>query len=92
MFFALLVLGLVFGFTANALAATYYVDPAGNNAADGSSATPWLTIQYAINTALAGDEIEVLAGTYAEDLVITEDNLEIRAATGAAAQETLDSL
>ena len=80
----LLVVGLVFGFAANAFAATYYVDPAGNNAADGSSDTPWLTIQYAINTVLTGDVIEVLAGTYAEDLVITTDNLELRAATGAA--------
>lgn len=37
-----------------------------------SSGTPWLTINHAISQAIAGDEIRVLAGTYAESILINK--------------------
>lgn len=52
---------LIFG-TANA--ATYYVATTGNNSNDGSEATPWLTIQKATTTMVAGDTTYVRGGTY----------------------------
>lgn len=58
---------LLFSVTANA--ATYYVNGAtGSNSNDGSSGSPWLTIQHAANTAVAGDTVNVLAGTYYETI------------------------
>src|SRR5688572_10857822 len=51
--------------TVNCFAATYYVSPSGNNSSDGLSvATPWLTLQHASNTVVAGDSVIVLPGTY----------------------------
>lgn len=47
-------------------AATYYVATNGNNAADGSVATPWSNIWYAANTVAAGDTVIVEAGEYNE--------------------------
>ncbi len=47
---------------------------------DGSGAGDFLTIQAAINNAVSGDAIEVAAGHYAEQLVITTDNLSINGA------------
>jgi parallel beta-helix repeat protein len=45
---------------------TRYVapSPAGSDAANGSSATPWLTLQHAADSAKAGDTMIVRAGTY----------------------------
>ena len=44
---------------------TFYVDPAGNDSAAGSSTSPWLTLQKAANTVRAGDLVIVHAGHYA---------------------------
>ena len=44
--------------------ATFYVDPAGSNSNDGSIGTPWLTIQKAADTMVAGDTANVNDGTY----------------------------
>lgn len=45
-------------------AAIYYVATTGNDSANGSSATPWRTLQKAGNTVAAGDTVIVRAGTY----------------------------
>lgn len=60
--FALMLLGL----PQAALAATYYVSPTGSDTANGSSGTPWRTMQKAANTMVAGDTTIVRDGTYLE--------------------------
>jgi hypothetical protein len=44
----------------------YYVSTAGSDAAAGTAAAPFRTIQFAVNTAAAGKPIYVAPGTYAE--------------------------
>ena len=49
----------------------YYVATNGSNSANGSSASPWKTISYAMQRDLkAGDTVIVRAGTYNEAVVI----------------------
>ena len=45
-------------------AATYYVSTGGNDANNGSLSSPFATIQRAANVAIAGDYVQVRAGTY----------------------------
>ena len=54
---------------------TYYVSTSGNDTYDGSLATPWLTIQGAINNGSVsdGDKIIVKAGTYTENVNVTKE-------------------
>jgi len=47
----------------------YYVDTNGNDAADGSLATPFLTLKKAVNTVQPGDVIEMRKGSYAGSLI-----------------------
>jgi len=47
-----------------AFATTYYVATTGNDSADGSSTTPWRTLQHAVDTIANGDTILVKPGTY----------------------------
>jgi len=47
-----------------ASAATYHVTSTGSDSADGSTATPWLTIQHAADRVQPGDTVIVSAGTY----------------------------
>ena len=44
---------------------TYYVSPTGSNSNNGSASSPFATLQYAANTVVAGDTVDVEAGTYA---------------------------
>ena len=44
----------------------YYVSTAGNDNNAGTISAPWRTIQKAANTVLAGDTVQVRAGTYNE--------------------------
>jgi hypothetical protein len=45
-------------------AATYYVDTSGSDKSNGSSSTPWKTIQKAADSVSAGDVVIVRSGTY----------------------------
>jgi hypothetical protein len=45
-------------------ATTYYVSTTGNDAANGSSGSPWLTVGKSIGKLVAGDTLIVTAGTY----------------------------
>ena len=65
-FFCLLVAGPA------VLAATYYVDKTGSDGNNGSSASPWRTIQKASDTATAGDTVIIKQGVYKE--VLTTGN------------------
>jgi len=55
-------------------AATYYVDPSGNDSLTSSQAqsisTPWQTIQKAANNMVAGDTCLIRAGTYRETVTV----------------------
>ena len=69
-------------------AATYIVDPLGDDTNAGTSAAPWRTIQYAVSQAAAGDTMSIRAGTYVESVYLdhggTEGNpLALIAAPGA---------
>jgi hypothetical protein len=52
---------------------TYYVDPSGNDANDGSQASPWKTIHHAADVVAAGDTVLINPGTYsvAQQISIT---------------------
>jgi nitrous oxidase accessory protein NosD len=51
---------------------TYYVGPTGKDTNIGSKASPWLTIQHAVDTVPSGAVINVAAGTYVEQVVISK--------------------
>jgi hypothetical protein len=55
----------------SAVAAAYYVDPAGSDANDGSAARPWRTIQRAANGVNPGDTVNVRPGDYPEYVITT---------------------
>src|SRR4051794_7503829 len=55
------------------LLASYYVSPAGSDAAAGTSTLPWATLQKAADTVGAGDTVTVRAGTYASGFVLGWD-------------------
>ena len=73
------------------LASDLFVSPTGNNLADGSSATPFKTIQRAVTQAVAGDTVWVRGGVYPERVsmagkVGTADRpITIRSARGESA-------
>ena len=46
------------------LLSTFYVAPGGNNSANGSTQSPWATIQKAANTVKPGDTVYVAPGNY----------------------------
>ncbi len=70
----LIILGIFLAFTfftgPSAFAANYYVAKNGNNSNPGTEAQPWLTIQNAANRVVAGDVVNVKAGSYNERLVL----------------------
>ncbi|MCX6250471.1 MAG: hypothetical protein NTX61_06945, partial [Bacteroidetes bacterium] len=60
---------LFFGLSAQT---THYVSTSGSNSNNGSSGSPWLTIQYAVDHSTSNDIIIVGAGTYNEYLTINK--------------------
>jgi parallel beta-helix repeat protein len=76
-FSILLALALVLAFsvvmaTPVAAQTTYYVATTGSDGNSGLSASPWLTIQHAVTSVTPGDIIMVAAGTYQEQVTITQ--------------------
>jgi hypothetical protein len=57
----------------NCLAAEYHVAKNGVDAGSGDSSAPWLTIQKASNTVIAGDIVRVHAGSYTERVAESTD-------------------
>jgi parallel beta-helix repeat protein len=64
-------IALVMTAAAGAAGTTRYVSPTGTDAGD-CTASPCLTITYAVGQAKAGDTISVAAGTYAESVSVTK--------------------
>lgn len=54
-------------------AATIYVDASASSGGDGSSGSPYQTIQQAADDATAGDTVRIHAGTYRESVVVPND-------------------
>lgn len=54
-----------------AVAAQYYVDPAGSDTAAGHALAPWRTIQHAADSVAAGDIVTVRPGIYVEAVAFT---------------------
>ena len=54
-----------------ASAATYDVSPAGDDAADGSAASPWRTLRHAVDRLEPGDTLRVHHGVYRESVTLT---------------------
>ena len=50
----------------------WYVDPTGSDSNEGSQASPFLTIQHAIDSATTSDTIYVASGTYNESLTVNK--------------------
>src|ERR1035438_2500084 len=64
---------LIFVITSMNFAQTYYVSAGGNDGTgDGSAGNPWLTIQNAVTAVSSGATINVAAGTYVENITITQ--------------------
>ena len=49
---------------------TYYVSKTGSDSNPGTQAQPWLTLQKAANTVVAGDTVFIRSGIYNERLYI----------------------
>src|SRR5262245_36827975 len=62
--------------------AAFYVATNGNDSANGSLATPFLTLGRAVSAVNAGDEIVMRAGTYAGGITIDDNNVTIRSYQG----------
>lgn len=62
-----LLLGVVF-VTPLVYGDIYYVAPGGSDANPGTESQPWLTIQHAAETVVAGDTVYIKAGTYREHI------------------------
>ncbi|NJR42799.1 MAG: right-handed parallel beta-helix repeat-containing protein, partial [Akkermansiaceae bacterium] len=56
----------------SASGAEYYVSTTGSNTNPGTLALPWRTIQKGADTVVAGDVVNIRAGTYAERVSITD--------------------
>jgi cellulose/xylan binding protein with CBM9 domain/pectate lyase-like protein/parallel beta helix pectate lyase-like protein len=52
-------------------AATYYVATTGSDGNPGTQAQPWLTLQKAANTVVAGDTVYIRGGTYSSNSIIS---------------------
>lgn len=66
-------------------AAVFHVATNGNDANDGSSGSPWRTIQHAANAVPAGGTVQVHAGVYNEVVTLT------RSGSAAAGFDTFES-
>lgn len=62
---------LICGMAQPIMAATYYVAKTGADSNPGTEALPWLTIQKAANTVVAGDTVQVRSGIYNEKVNCT---------------------
>jgi len=71
-----IVFTLYFLIPAHTYAATYYIDPSGDDSNPGTQSEPFATIQNAANIVNPGDEVIVKDGTYEEQVVISRSGTE----------------
>jgi hypothetical protein len=76
-------------FASSVNAANYYVTTNGNNSADGSINTPWLTVQKAVNTMQSGDSVLVGNGTFAEVIATVRNGTEGSPITITGSEQTI---
>lgn len=67
--YSVLLFSILLMFSISVNAADYYVATTGNNSNAGTIAAPWLTVQKAANTMVAGDTAYVRSGTYNESMI-----------------------
>src|SRR5687767_11668825 len=72
------------------LLSAYFVSATGSDQANGSSATPWLTLQHAADVVLAGDTVTVRAGNYAGFQMTTDGTAGARIVFQAEANVTIN--
>lgn len=60
-----------------------YISPSGNDNNNGLLATPWKTIQHGINSSGNYDTLNILPGTFNEQLNFTRSNLFVRGYNGS---------
>jgi len=60
---------ILVGIIGTAYGSTYYVAKSGNDSNPGAETQPWLTIQKAANTMVAGDTVYIKQGTYNEQVL-----------------------
>jgi hypothetical protein len=68
--------------------ATFYIDPAGDNADDGSSGSPWADLAYAVSTSADADTIVINSGTYTSHPALNNINFDERVVQGATGDPT----
>jgi hypothetical protein len=68
------------------LAEYWYVSPDGDDANNGTFASPFATIQHAVDVAAEGDTINVLPGTYTDGITIDTPHLTVLLMNGAVIQ------
>ena len=66
----------VSGISPSLFAATYYVATSGNNTNPGTQGSPWLTVQKAANTMVAGDTVIVASGNYDENVTTVRNGVQ----------------
>ena len=62
----------------SAIMAQIYVSPSGNDANTGTAVSPRKTIQAGVDIATAGQTVFIAAGTYAENVTISKDNITLK--------------
>jgi len=85
MFARLTTLTLLAAVAGPGAAATYVVSPTGDDAAAGTAAAPWRTMQHAADRAAPGDRVELQTGIYRERVMITRSGEPGQPITYAAA-------
>ena len=55
---------------------TWWVDPAGDDGADGSSGSPFASIARGVQAAQSGDTVSINPGTYHEEITLTQGGAE----------------
>ena len=73
--FVIILICIILGIP-KAEARIFYVSPSGDDVDPGTRYSPWLTVQKAANTLLAGDTVYIMSGTYSEHVIPKNSGIE----------------